>query len=35
MVHHAVTRELDYEVELAVVIGTGGRDIERADALGH
>jgi 2-keto-4-pentenoate hydratase/2-oxohepta-3-ene-1,7-dioic acid hydratase in catechol pathway len=35
VVHHAVTSELDYEVELAVVIGTGGRDIARADALGH
>jgi 2-keto-4-pentenoate hydratase/2-oxohepta-3-ene-1,7-dioic acid hydratase in catechol pathway len=35
VVHHAVTRELDYEVELAVVIGVGGRDIPRADALKH
>ena len=35
VVHHAVTQELDYEVELAVVLGTGGRDIPRADALGH
>jgi 2-keto-4-pentenoate hydratase/2-oxohepta-3-ene-1,7-dioic acid hydratase in catechol pathway len=35
IVHHAVTRELDYEVELAVVIGRGGRDLARADALGH
>jgi 2-keto-4-pentenoate hydratase/2-oxohepta-3-ene-1,7-dioic acid hydratase in catechol pathway len=35
IVHHAVTKELDYEVELAVVIGTGGRDIARADALRH
>jgi 2,4-diketo-3-deoxy-L-fuconate hydrolase len=35
VVHHAVTRELDYEVELAVVIGTGGRDIPRAEALSH
>lgn len=26
---------LDYEVELAVVIGRGGRRIDRADALGH
>ena len=25
VVHHAITKELDYEVELAVVIGTGGR----------
>jgi 2-keto-4-pentenoate hydratase/2-oxohepta-3-ene-1,7-dioic acid hydratase in catechol pathway len=35
VVHHAVTKELDYEVELAVVIGTGGRDIARDDALRH
>ena len=35
VVNHAVTKELDYEVELAVVIGTGGRDIARADALAH
>jgi 2-keto-4-pentenoate hydratase/2-oxohepta-3-ene-1,7-dioic acid hydratase in catechol pathway len=35
VVHHAITKELDYEVELTVVIGTGGRDIARADALKH
>jgi 2-keto-4-pentenoate hydratase/2-oxohepta-3-ene-1,7-dioic acid hydratase in catechol pathway len=35
IVHHAVTKELDYEVELAVVVGTAGRDIRRADALRH
>jgi 2-keto-4-pentenoate hydratase/2-oxohepta-3-ene-1,7-dioic acid hydratase in catechol pathway len=35
IVHHAITMELDYEVELAVVIGTGGRDIPRAEALRH
>ncbi|MGH7365505.1 MAG: fumarylacetoacetate hydrolase family protein, partial [Candidatus Rokuibacteriota bacterium] len=35
VVHHAITRELDYEVELTVVIGVGGRDIARADALKH
>jgi len=35
IVHHAVTKELDYEVELAVVIGTAGRDIARDDALRH
>ena len=35
IVHHAVTQELNYEVELAVVIGTAGRDIARADALRH
>lgn len=30
-----VTTQLDYEVELAFVIGRGGKDIARADALGH
>nr|WP_217703818.1 fumarylacetoacetate hydrolase family protein [Schlegelella koreensis] len=30
-----VTREVDYEAELAVVIGRGGRNIARADAMGH
>lgn len=35
VVHHAVTKELDYEVELAVVIGTGGRDIPREEAFRH
>jgi len=35
VVHHAITKELDYEVELAVVIGAGGRDIARVDALRH
>ena len=35
VVHHAVTSELDYEVELTAVIGTAGRDISRADALTH
>ncbi len=30
-----VTRELDYEVELAFIIGRGGKNISRADALGH
>ena len=35
--HHdpAVTRRLDYEVELALVIGTAGRDIPRERALAH
>lgn len=33
--HAAVTSELDYEAELAVVIGTGGSGIKRADALRH
>jgi 2-keto-4-pentenoate hydratase/2-oxohepta-3-ene-1,7-dioic acid hydratase in catechol pathway len=35
VVHHAATKELDYEVELAVVIGTAGRDIARERALEH
>ena len=35
VIHHVVTQELDYEVELAVVIGVGGRDIAREDALRH
>lgn len=30
-----VTSKLDYEVELAVIIGKGGRDIPREDALSH
>ncbi|GAQ89074.1 Myo-inositol-1-phosphate synthase [Klebsormidium nitens] len=32
---HGVSSEVDYEAELAVVIGTGGRGISREDALGH
>jgi 2-keto-4-pentenoate hydratase/2-oxohepta-3-ene-1,7-dioic acid hydratase in catechol pathway len=35
VVHHAITSELDYEVELTAVIGTGGRDIAREEALRH
>jgi 2-keto-4-pentenoate hydratase/2-oxohepta-3-ene-1,7-dioic acid hydratase in catechol pathway len=35
VIHHAATKELDYEVELAVVIGATGRDIARERALGH
>ena len=35
VVDHAITQELDYEVELAVVIGAGGKDIARDDALRH
>ena len=31
----AISSQIDYEAELAVVIGTGGRDIARADALRH
>ncbi|HEX9373731.1 MAG TPA: fumarylacetoacetate hydrolase family protein [Roseiflexaceae bacterium] len=30
-----VTAQLDYEVELAFVIGRGGKNIERSDALNH
>ena len=35
VIHHAVTKELDYEVELTVVIGKAGRDIPREQALSH
>jgi 2-keto-4-pentenoate hydratase/2-oxohepta-3-ene-1,7-dioic acid hydratase in catechol pathway len=35
VIHHAATKELDYEVELAVVVGTAGRDIAREHALEH
>jgi 2-keto-4-pentenoate hydratase/2-oxohepta-3-ene-1,7-dioic acid hydratase in catechol pathway len=31
----AVSAQIDYEAELAVVIGRGGRNIARADALSH
>ncbi|WP_238384877.1 fumarylacetoacetate hydrolase family protein [Segeticoccus rhizosphaerae] len=33
--HHGVTAELDYEGELAVIIGRGGRGISREDAFTH
>lgn len=33
--HHGVTNELDYEGELGVIIGVGGRGIRRAAALDH
>jgi 2-keto-4-pentenoate hydratase/2-oxohepta-3-ene-1,7-dioic acid hydratase in catechol pathway len=33
--HHGVTRELDYEAELAVIIGRGGRAITRERAFDH
>jgi 2-keto-4-pentenoate hydratase/2-oxohepta-3-ene-1,7-dioic acid hydratase in catechol pathway len=33
--HPAVTRVLDYEVELAVIIGKTGRDISKENALAH
>src|SRR2546422_143890 len=35
VIHHAATKELDYEVELPVVIGPAGKDIAREQALGH
>jgi 2-keto-4-pentenoate hydratase/2-oxohepta-3-ene-1,7-dioic acid hydratase in catechol pathway len=35
VIHHAATQELDYEVELTVIIGTGGRDVPRERALQH
>jgi 2-keto-4-pentenoate hydratase/2-oxohepta-3-ene-1,7-dioic acid hydratase in catechol pathway len=31
----AISTQIDYEAELTVVIGRGGRDIARADALSH
>jgi 2-keto-4-pentenoate hydratase/2-oxohepta-3-ene-1,7-dioic acid hydratase in catechol pathway len=30
-----LTQQVDWEIELAVVIGPGGRDIKKADALDH
>ncbi|MBV9919397.1 MAG: fumarylacetoacetate hydrolase family protein [Pseudonocardia sp.] len=33
--HHGVTSELDYEAELGVIIGRGGRGIRREDAFAH
>jgi 2-keto-4-pentenoate hydratase/2-oxohepta-3-ene-1,7-dioic acid hydratase in catechol pathway len=33
--HKEVVKQLDYEAELTVVIGKGGRGIKKADALGH
>jgi 2-keto-4-pentenoate hydratase/2-oxohepta-3-ene-1,7-dioic acid hydratase in catechol pathway len=33
--HPTVTKELDYEAELAVIIGVGGRDIAASDAARH
>ena len=33
--HRHVTQSVDYETELAVVIGTGGRDIRKEDAYDH
>jgi 2-keto-4-pentenoate hydratase/2-oxohepta-3-ene-1,7-dioic acid hydratase in catechol pathway len=34
-VDRSATQQVDWEVELGVVIGTGGRNIARADALRH
>jgi 2-keto-4-pentenoate hydratase/2-oxohepta-3-ene-1,7-dioic acid hydratase in catechol pathway len=31
----AISSQIDYEAELAIVIGRGGRNISRADALAH
>ncbi len=31
----AISTDLDYEAEIAVVIGKGGRNIAQADAMGH
>ena len=33
--HHGVTSELDYEAELGVIIGRGGRGISREEAFAH
>jgi 2-keto-4-pentenoate hydratase/2-oxohepta-3-ene-1,7-dioic acid hydratase in catechol pathway len=33
--HHHVSKQIDYEVELAVVIGKAGRDISREKAFEH
>jgi 2-keto-4-pentenoate hydratase/2-oxohepta-3-ene-1,7-dioic acid hydratase in catechol pathway len=33
--HNTLTSELDYEAELAVIIGRGGRGISKASALDH
>jgi len=35
LVPEGVSADIDYEAELAVVIGKGGKNISRADALGH
>jgi 2-keto-4-pentenoate hydratase/2-oxohepta-3-ene-1,7-dioic acid hydratase in catechol pathway len=35
VIHHTATKELDYEVELTVVIGAAGKDIAREQALTH
>ncbi len=33
--HPSITQKVDYEAELAVIIGKGGRGIGKADAYGH
>jgi 2-keto-4-pentenoate hydratase/2-oxohepta-3-ene-1,7-dioic acid hydratase in catechol pathway len=33
--HSAITSQIDYEAELGVIIGKGGRNIARADAYAH
>lgn len=33
--HQAITDKLDYEAELAIIIGKGGRDISRQQAMEH
>lgn len=33
--HAAISSQIDYEAELAVVIGTGGKNIARGDAMRH
>lgn len=35
MLHSQLTSQVDYEAELAVVIGKGGRGISKADAMDH
>lgn len=35
LIHPSVGKQFDYEAELAVIIGKGGRYIEKADALNH
>jgi 2-keto-4-pentenoate hydratase/2-oxohepta-3-ene-1,7-dioic acid hydratase in catechol pathway len=35
LLHSDISNEIDYEAELAVVIGKGGRNISRAEAMSH
>jgi 2-keto-4-pentenoate hydratase/2-oxohepta-3-ene-1,7-dioic acid hydratase in catechol pathway len=35
LIHPGVSKQFDYEAELAVIIGKGGRYLEKADALSH